>query len=241
MLIKAALATPIDLLRAGSTVFTSFRLLRWCLLPWLVGLLVSLAAFTLIFTNRAELPTILGLETGGLLESLVVFAGVGLGAGLAALMGYGAALLAGGIFFEFLIEEFLLLHGHPPAQSRTVSDFIGRFIRGAFEDIVILALLLVLGACALLSSLIPPLAFLSGVFSAVVFGFELIDKPLVALGARLGKRVSTVRGHLFETGVLGALGGGVALIPFANLVALPLLYVVATERVIKWEEVKALR
>ena len=88
---------------------------------------------------------------------------------------------------------------------------------------------------ATISSIFPPLAIISVILGASILGFEMIDKPLAILGARVPERIKAAGDHPVETISLGLLGMTVAVIPLLNLVTLPLFYLVATQRVIPWQ------
>lgn len=227
---------PLELVRASWRIASTPKLLRWCLLPWLLGGLTSLALIIAVFYHFSTFAALLGLDPGGMTGTVVGVLGVGVGGLCAALGGYVITVILGSFFFDHLIEEVLAEHGVLPPTASALNERIRRFLYGLVGDGVIVALIIALTVVGMITSLIPPLVFLSLGLGAVVLGFEMFDKPLVILGSPLRSRLRTVRHHPLETVFLGALGLGVAVIPFANLITLPVFYLVATERVLLWQK-----
>ena len=233
--IRRIVALPFDLIRMGVRVFFSFQLLRWCLLPWAVGGVVSALSLGTLVYHSGEIASLFGLDPSGIVGGVVSLLGVGFGAILAALLGYLAALVAGGFFFDFLIEEYLAAGQHPYRPNLSTTARFRQVIAGWCEDLALLGALAFVTIVATISSIFPPLAIISVILGASILGFEMIDKPLAILGARVPERIKAARDHPVETISLGLLGMTVAVIPLLNLVTLPLFYLVATQRVIQWQ------
>lgn len=231
----SALKVPLRLIRAGVVLLFSPRLLRWCIPPWLLGGIASWAAFDLASAWIDRFLSNAVAQSPGYLQQIVSYLGVGAAVIVSALFGLVCALVAGSFFLDLLVEEALLRSGARLPVSRTLRDRASRSIRALGSDLAIVSLLATIGLVGFLLSFLAPLAILSATLGIGVLGFELADKPLSILEIPFRARLTLVRRHGLECWVMGGMQSLVVLIPGANLLLLPVFYVLAADVVVRWD------
>jgi uncharacterized protein involved in cysteine biosynthesis len=228
------LGAPFEFIGNALSIITSRRLLLPCLVPWLVGTI----AFGIAVANLDRVAgwgvTALGTEASAWLSSLVSVLGWGIGLLGAALIAVVAAVLLGGVCFDFMVEELLRREHLLDEQERPLAERVRLVARGLRDDLAQIAVLGALGTMTLIVGFFPPLLALGFLLSALSVGYGLIDKPLALMGLRLRHRLNLARAHLFEVVALGAFAAPIVLLPVVNFIALPVLYATAVRRVVRW-------
>jgi len=236
-----AVLVPVRLIRAALRLATSPRLLRWCIPPWILGLIASWAAFITISPRIDRWVSVDSNLAGGVLQHVVSFLGVGAAIVAAGVVGLLSVILAGSFFFDLLVEEELFRRGISVPVASNLRERATRTLRGVGTDAVILSVVIIISIIGILLSFFPPLATLSALIGITVLGYELADKPLSILEVPFRDRIAIVRRNALECIALGGMQALIIAIPGANILLLPVFHLLAVESVARWRNAPGLR
>ena len=223
---------PVCLLRALRTLLSSGRLLGLAIIPYVVGLFVYISTLFGAFTIRNDLAAVfvstqVGIEAVG----WMVFLGSILAAGLVALI---LVLLCSALLMEWFVEEGLRKAQLLAERKESFWSSVCALIRVLFDSSLQLLVVFALTVLALLLSAIPVLSLFVALLASFVLGYQLFDFSLSLLRYRFRERLRLILQHKSQVLVLGLLFSLALLVPFGGILLLPILYLMAIEKLQSW-------
>lgn len=234
-MLSSIVSLPFQYISAFFRIISDFKLLLWCIIPYLLGIISFLIFLFLSYDYRTEIAAFVlpsSLVNYGTIFAWALFV---LNWFVSAVLSIFVMLILGGFFIENFIDEALRKKGLHAPPSSGMAAYLNSLFRGLKDSLL---RSLVYGILALLIftfSFFPPLAFLVLLFAAFAIGYDLLDMPLSLLGFRAGSRLKLIMDHKLEALVLGALFSALMLVPLGGIIFLPLAYMVAVDKVAEWE------
>lgn len=231
-MIRAVISTPVALISACHTLSRHRSLQYLYLRPYLLGLTLFLSLVSGAYIYREQIGAYISSEPGIIAFSVVIVTSV-LSASVIAFL----SLL---ITSELLLDSFLVkafsLKGVEKGEGG------GNLFRSAISSLLVVALRIViisfLFILTLASFVLAPLVPVAWMLNVIYLGCELIISPLTALQLPYRKQFSLIKHHKLEVVLLGLLFTVILLIPFAGLFVLPLAYLTAIEKIVRWPELE---
>lgn len=227
-LVKSLISLPLDSFSIIIAVCTKPALLIRVAIPYLIGILVSVVLITLVLSNRESLASILVASSSSeWIHSIATFGVVIIGTILAALMSFVATLIIAAISIEFFIEALLIHYG---VQVKASSIGVASVLRGVRDGIVFGVISLLIGVMLFVGGFLPFLAIPVAIISILVLGRTLIDTTLSIAGLEYRERGQILSTNYPHSFTIGALGVVTSMIPFGNILFLPIIYGVVVRR-----------
>ena len=227
LLLQSFIILPLDIAAIIIQIISRRALLARVLVPYAIGATSTLAMLWLVLAHRDEITSSLVHTPSAWVASLASFGVVLVGIVVAALLSLIVTLAVAAIAIEFLIESFLRLYLVSLNESRVG---VSSVIRGIRDAIIIGLISLVVGICVVIGGFIPFLAIPCAILSGIFLGASIVDTMLCVAGKPFEERMLLIRRNLPLVIPLGMVALAVAVVPFGNVLFLPVMQGVAVRR-----------
>jgi CysZ protein len=223
----------LTLSRGLSLIFSSGRIRRWALVPFLLGLLVLVIGMTFGITFLAGLlPSMAamgvgwtGIAAGSWLNGALYW--------LVLVLAWPVALLAlfyflfllvrvvASPFYSFLAEVVLIENGTLTESSFRMGHWFRTSVRMFKVSLVKLVLFTLIGVLLFILSFLPGFGVITGYCFLLMAAFDAVDASFEALQMGFRDRIRYFRGNLSVFSGMAVTMGLVFLIPGLNFFLLP--------------------
>jgi uncharacterized protein involved in cysteine biosynthesis len=231
---KTLFAVPTALVRGVRDILTDRKLVSYCIVPIIIGIVSFLIGLVVTWEWRNELTATLFGAHQGIFGYLSGMLAILVGIALSALSSWLVSLGLGAYFIDALAERLLVRYGLMAPTAESLTALVRTVSRGVIESIKRLVAIGALSILFLIFGWIPLFTIPLLALSAFLAGADILDIPQAVMQRTFRERLALTFQHKLWCLSIGAVFLVSLVIPFATLLVLPPLVAATIVRMDEW-------